>query len=640
MSGRGRYVIISMLALGFLGAGCTRKPPERSLPDPGEPEAVAPEDDEALASARARLSKKTDAASCRAALQQLNVFLSRNPEQKPKPLDKKQLDALQAELGLDADELVEVNSATFTLLDGNYLEQCFLLRDAARALEVDDQPPMQQAEAAFAWIIRQVGTYETGGPPLPPRYVLRRGNGSPLERALAFLALVHQFDLDGCLVAFAPDPDAFPERLLAGVLIGKEIYLFDTRLGLPLPGAEPGTIATLSQLRSQPDLLGKMTVDAKHPYDVKPEHIQNVEIHLASPLSALSTRMRFLEGLLAGSKNNQVDLAVDFLARTNKFKEVVGQSGVTLRSWPQAAQAQSVTRLLRSFLPAEEGGIDRLQLVPLQAFPGFTTAEDQAARPLNRRQIFEFQLVPWQALPEQIRRLPWNVELGRRPREMFLFMFLDLYGEPRDNLLRGQFEAAAGMLTEKRENFNNIARRDKADLDRRLDRWIEAARSVHARSLKMQEAAKTGPPAEAAIREVDEQIKKLWEGGGPLLTQVMNQAAAAPYDIHLKYWLALCQQENAIRLQGRMKRSGGQPSQAELEAARKAWQDASDWWIYLARDHGATAAAVASRALHAEVLEALGDANAARGLLENLDGPLTPLDKTARLYRARQIKQK
>lgn len=639
MRGRGRYVVISILALGFIGAGCNSKPAERSSTAPVEPEAAAPENDEALVSARALLSKKTDAAACRAALQQLNVFLSRNPEQKPKPLDKKQLDVLQAELDLDADELVEVNSGTFTLLDGNYLEQCFLLRDAARALEVDDQPPLQQAEAAFAWVIRQVGAYQSTGPPLPPRYVLRRGSGSALERTLAFVGLLHQLDLDGCLVAFTPEADRFPERLLAGVLVGKELYLFDPRLGLPLPGAEPGAVATFAQLRKQPDLLDKLTVDAKHPYDVKAEHVQNVEIYLASPLSALSTRMRFLEGVFAGGKNNQVDLAVDHAARSSKFKEAVGDSA-TVRNWPQQGQAHSATRLLRVFLPPEEGGIDKLQLVPLQAFPGFTSGEDQAVRPLHRRNIFEMHLVPWPVLPSPIRQLPWNVELGRKPRETFIVMFLDLYGEPRDNLLRGQFEAAAALLAQKREEFNNIIRRNDAELDKRLNRWIDAARTLQARSLELQAVAKSNPGDTGALREVEQQAQKLWEDGVPLLTQVMNRAAAVPYDIHLKYWLALCQQERAIRLQARTRKMGAEPNPSEVEATRKAWQDASDWWIYLARDYGSTPAAASSRPLHAEVLQALGDTNAAVALLENLDGPLTPLDKTARLFRARQIKQK
>src|SRR5438132_607129 len=85
---------------------------------------------------------------------------------------------------------------------GGLLEACFLLRDAARSLEVGlaggkaaRQTPLDRAEAGFAWVVREVrlpppGRQPISAEPAPPAPVLRRGQGSPLERALVFLALL------------------------------------------------------------------------------------------------------------------------------------------------------------------------------------------------------------------------------------------------------------------------------------------------------------------------------------------------------------------------------------------------------------------------------------------------------------------
>src|SRR5207253_3186519 len=106
-----------------------------------------------------------------------------------------------------AEELAEAGSATFTVLDAPYLDQCFLFGDAARALEVDRADPLGRATAAFAWTLRQVGLRQSQGPAAPPAFVLRRGYGSARERGLVFLALLQQFGIHGCQVVV---PDGGP----------------------------------------------------------------------------------------------------------------------------------------------------------------------------------------------------------------------------------------------------------------------------------------------------------------------------------------------------------------------------------------------------------------------------------------------
>src|SRR5262249_2233607 len=153
---------------------------------------------------------------------------------------------------LDADELAEVNRSSFTLLDAHHLEFCFLLRDAVRSLRMDDLTPLARVEAGFNWVIRQVGLRERPGGSLPPYFVLRRGWGTSQERALVFLALLEQLGIDSAMIALSIEGGG-RRYWVAGALVDKEIYLFDTRLGLPLPGPNGNGAATLTQVRSQPE---------------------------------------------------------------------------------------------------------------------------------------------------------------------------------------------------------------------------------------------------------------------------------------------------------------------------------------------------------------------------------------------------
>ena len=91
---------------------------------------------------------------------------------------------------------------------------------------------------------------------LPVMFVLRRGFGSALDRGLVFLVLLRQFQIEGCLLAAPKDPAG---TILVGMQLPDKqnpaLFLFDPRLGRPVPG--PGTkgIATLSDVQADPKLL-------------------------------------------------------------------------------------------------------------------------------------------------------------------------------------------------------------------------------------------------------------------------------------------------------------------------------------------------------------------------------------------------
>ena len=87
-----------------------------------------------------------------------------------------------------------------------------------------------------------------------PWHMLIFARGDYVEKAKLFMSLCHQSDLN--TVMFATGEDTKPWAV--GVLIGKEWFLFDTQLGLPIPGSDGRSIATLSDVREDANLLSKL----------------------------------------------------------------------------------------------------------------------------------------------------------------------------------------------------------------------------------------------------------------------------------------------------------------------------------------------------------------------------------------------
>ena len=413
-------------------------------------DAVAEQQADPFEPARETLEHDSDVASCRAALQQVNVAPGNQPDDHRPTPDPKALERLQKDLSLDDDALSEVGADNYTLLDGWHLAGAFLFRDAAtHALEPEqvgiDLPrdrrptPLERATAAFAWAVREVRLAPPTAVGLtPPQFVVRRGSGTPLERALVFLDLLDQLpepritkitatftdaksnartvavaketkirvdgttgkrigdvkkgmtvvvgskgDMTPSIDAWtvAPSPSPSPDQAMTvtkidlkltvneggkettvavnddtritvdgtadqriddlkegmtvvveakgevavsidgptpavqgclvfcdghaapvdpwacGVMVnGKpDVYLFDPRLGLPIPGEDGKGVATLADVCTKPDLLKRLNIDGAPAYDVTPAQAAKAELHLVCSLSALAPRMEHLQ---------------------------------------------------------------------------------------------------------------------------------------------------------------------------------------------------------------------------------------------------------------------------------------------------------------------------------------------------------
>jgi hypothetical protein len=643
--------------------------------------------DDPLEEARDTLDHSPDVSACRAALQKINLALSREVVPRAAPLDPKEGERLQKDFNLSKEEIEEISAENYTLLDGQHLDGAFLLHDAAtHALEPEevggDLPapsPLERATAAFAWVMREVRLAEPTPVGLtPPQFALRRATGTPLERALVYLELLDQLGaaddeaaakpgqaetppLLGCLIFCRDKPADAPRLWACGVVLngGPDVYLFDPRLGLPLPGANGKSVATLAEVCKDASLLKQLDVDAAHPYDVTTEQARTAELHLVCSLSSLAPRMAHLQKKLLPPV--RVSLSHDLNGELQIWKNAAAKTeGVSppVKVWAEGAG------VLRRFLPADDGGADPGWPggFPLAALVGFTNPNDPSKVQMQRLQLFRLQMAPWDVMPAQfhdMEKFPYNVGLGLRVREGFLAPFAHMMAEPqspRDRMLRGEFDKAAGDLVGMSARMRlHLDQREAAgtagELEKDVDAWVDKARHAYADQLRAQEK---GSPAavEAATREVD----AIWKEATPVVT-LLEGASAVPGLADATYLLGLCKHEKAEQSQTRLDllaRSLGDKAKESdrlkdaRQDARTAWIDALGWWKKYGDDHpeespqrpsSSPGRAAAVRQMRARAQAMLGDDKAAQTTYEDLTEPMAPLEKVAALYRARRMKR-
>jgi hypothetical protein len=403
-----------------------------------------------------------------------------------------------------------------------------------------------------------------------------------------------------------------------GVVIGdgKDVYLFDPHLGLPLPGPNGEGIATLAQVREKSESLAQLNIDEKNRYPVTREQAQAAQAQLVCPLSALSPRMRYLQDKLLGPAV-RVHLASDAAKDAERIKSACSAGAAK----PTPVQlAKDKCTLLRRFLPPDEGGAD-------------TTSPSQAQR-------FQLALVPWSALPavfQDERLFPRKSAMGMQVLALFAGSFVTPIMEPgyaRDLLLRGRYGSAVEKLVSERATWRSAVeqRANNENLQEQFQTWLDEATRVYANLAR----AKSSQEREQA----EKQAARLWTGRSSLAVHVLlNSAAASARSPEVDYQLGLCSQEQAEQSQARLDlqaQAGVKPFASDVENARKNWQLALDNWKRFEEDYPTHLDIAAARRLRGWAEAMLGDHKAAIASWKNVSGYRTELEKLASLYLAQQ----
>ena len=131
-----------------------------------------------------------------------------------------------------------------------------------------------------------------------PWQTMLYGRGDYVERAKLMMLVLRQLQIDSVLLATGENAKPWA----VAVAIEDDYYLFDTKLGLPIPGKKMGSIATLKIVQENPELLNALDLStdeslaADTKYWVRPDDLKSLTALLyASPDSA-SRRMKALQG--------------------------------------------------------------------------------------------------------------------------------------------------------------------------------------------------------------------------------------------------------------------------------------------------------------------------------------------------------
>jgi len=315
----------------------------------------------------------------------------------------------------------------FTRRDGEHLRDCVLYQAVARYAIGDADSDLQRVTRLFQHVVRNLspGPQHPEGVPLSSYESYLLGRGTDADRAWLFAGLLRQLRIDAVLLrpqqepaatdttatdttatdttatdtatdtaakasaeaeptgnpaekAGTPKAETLPQedRFLVAVLLNDQIYLFDPRLGVPVPSLKaaapktsdalsPFAVATLQEAAADPAVLEQLATE-ETPYFFSHETIRKPAVAIIGESSQWARRMQELQSELTGQQSLFVyeDLA-DGQAGAGVWSRVLAAaadgdtSRLTVWSYPesqligseelQPQHRQVVQQLLRVF---------------------------------------------------------------------------------------------------------------------------------------------------------------------------------------------------------------------------------------------------------------------------------------------------
>lgn len=668
------WLLLAALGAGGILVGCTRLPPGAQDTKNTVINVQAEEGPEAALQA---LDKGADLAVWRGIVGQLNSYLERHPDRKPKltPGEKK---LLESRLELAEGDLASVGSGKFDFIDEYHLDQCWTLGEAARSLDVATLPEPDRAAAGFAWVVRQVRLNDYART-APPHYILRRGFGTAAQRTLVFLALLDQLGLQGCVVKVGPGMPTPPNNpqeptirspldsfRLVGVVAGKDIYLFDPCLGMPLPNPEGPGIATLAQLRSQPEkVLAPLSIGTDYVYDISADDARTAAARPAVFLASLSPRMRFLQELLAAHHGIHLhaERALQPDANLGEGKWVVVRE-LDAQFPPIMGGTHPAANLDLDFnhsvvpwdnLPKAAHEMtgktgEYIQSLYSQPFVRMASAPPTAQETASMSRENKFaalcpncrtQFMVSERSEGQEEKCPrcsrtFTIE-GRKPletRQETLARFSDAPWGARDRLIRGRADEATTRFSEVLERAREITQMN-IPTEAEFAQWCAKLDAIEG-TLRSAQRAKDAQAATTAQKALD----AAWmQGQKERLVLIVFARAAQKMAGEAAFNLALLKHEKAEQLQARLERKDDRPADVTTEVVRDAWKSAADWWRKYLDQRPSEPAEAPARQLQARALAAAGDRDAAIQVLELVPVSANKWDRHASAYLKEQLKK-
>ncbi len=268
------------------------------------------------------------------------------------------LDALPADLAAaesvkSAISAESLTAKSFLPHESRILQEAVWLRDISRWAHGDGFDNLGRATALFDWTVRNIQLEsDEDGTPRRPWHTLLYGNGTAEQRAWVFAGLCRQQGLHVVMLciplseagaeAKSEKGDSPPPKMywLAALFSNGQLYLFDSRLGLPIPGPDGKGVVTLEQVQKDDSLLRKLDLE-KNKYPVTAELAKSAHVYIVADPFELTRRASQLEAGLAGE--DRLVLSVNPSTMAEQLKSSPGVTSISLWEFPFSTLRDQLT---------------------------------------------------------------------------------------------------------------------------------------------------------------------------------------------------------------------------------------------------------------------------------------------------------
>ncbi len=238
---------------------------------------------------------------------------------------------------LSQTQMKRLTADRFVSGDAEHIRNCQLYNAMARQDLGTQESELERVVELFHFCVRNVALHnkEDERLPLMPYEILLFGRGDPQDIAWLFADVLRQLQIDAVIirpamtavddeieddtakdsnaeVSDAEDSDA-EDLWLIGVLLNEQVYLFDPKLGTPIPAAtdagKTATVlqpATLSDVQKDDGLLRKLDLADGKAFPFTAEMLQKVTVEVVGTRSLWTPSMQRLDTSLTGDRSSLV----------------------------------------------------------------------------------------------------------------------------------------------------------------------------------------------------------------------------------------------------------------------------------------------------------------------------------------------
>ena len=261
---------------------------------------------------------------------------------KPDEDDKTPVNTLVGQLhpDLDASQTAELAKA-LVLFDWT-VRNIYLLPELDPTDQEIQQQRLSDAEDPIGAGVRFTGSQRF------PWQTLMLGRGDYVDRAKVFMLMAREAGLSAAMLTTGEDETPWA----VGVVVEDQYYLFDTKLGLPIPNATPGQIATLQQLKEDPKLLSALNLTLEESladdtkYWVTEKDLSTLKAQVYVVPESLSQRINGLEDSLVG----EYRLALGAFP-SKQLEKLPASDGVEEKLWDVGFNTHRFRAAVREALP-------------------------------------------------------------------------------------------------------------------------------------------------------------------------------------------------------------------------------------------------------------------------------------------------